>query len=362
MLIPAGVAYGLFYGLGFSLFAWGYDGWQLSAASAASPWAKLALGLPPVLVLSGVVGGLAAAISQAGVSAILWAVCGWMLGLIAGHLPFDGGNIWVWVSDRRLWGEIILPYDYAATVRTTLVVFSCAAAGVLVGLAESAAVQWAWDVGSGDRLRWRSYLVLLIVGVVAALPAAAIVNSLIDEPLRVHQVVVGQTVSAARNPAASDSVSEADLRSLRPFLDSIGGGYTSYFVSFGADTKSWHSAYVDLAFEDGFLLRCVTSGRHVIYCDDYSRRFAGWMSDLVRAGLYGERPWEEATVRRLKVGDEVLAVLEANRDYLAEEYVLSREEVAGRVFLTAHFADGAAMTCLFHGAAPVVAERCVFGE
>ena len=121
LMLTAGAGYGMILGLSVALFTWGYDAYILAAYGASLPWVKLVFGLPLAVAIGGLVGWLAAYIPSIAVSIAVWAGFGAFLGVIAGHIPFDGGNLVYWILDRRLWGEIILSYGQAAGVRTLLV-------------------------------------------------------------------------------------------------------------------------------------------------------------------------------------------------------------------------------------------------
>lgn len=361
LALSAGTAYGLIFGLSFALFTWGYDTLLLASNAVAFAWVKLLLGLPLAIVIGSLVGRLAASSPSTAVSVVLWAAFGWLFGVIAGHIPFDGSNLAVWFADRRLWNEVIFPYGNAAEVRTTLVALLNTALGTAAGFIESLAVQWAWDRATPDgRMSLGSWIVLL-VSIPMALFPAIVVNGFINQPLRTPQQAVGELVRSAVSGAVEETaVQEANYRSISPFLDELSEQYVTHFVTFGSDTESWYSAYVDVVFDNGFVLRCATSGRNVIYCDDFSKKFAAWMGDLARASLYNERPWLDARIRRLAVDDTVVAWLVAHRDQLSETYEVSRDgQQGGWVFMSARFDTGFEMLCRFRGATPVIVDQCV---
>ena len=56
-----------------------------------------------------------------------------------------------------------------------------------------------------------------------------------------------------------------------PYRENLSDEYETYFVSFSSETGTWYSAYIDVVFEDGYVLRCVTVGDRVVYCDDFSK-------------------------------------------------------------------------------------------
>ena len=62
-----GLGYGLAHALIFGLSVWGYDAYALARSNAELAWAKLALGLPLLLLIGAAAGGLAGRRDRAGV-------------------------------------------------------------------------------------------------------------------------------------------------------------------------------------------------------------------------------------------------------------------------------------------------------
>ncbi|MFQ6102066.1 MAG: hypothetical protein ACE5OS_12655 [Anaerolineae bacterium] len=361
LLLSAGTAYGLIFGFSFALFTWGYDALLLASSTAHLAWTKLLLGLPLAIVIGSLTGRLAASSPSTAVSVTLWAAAGGLFGVIAGHIPFDGGNLAAWLADRRLWGVPILAYGHAAAVRTTLVVFINVALGTAVGFVESLAVQWAWDRATPDSMMSGGSWAVLLVCVPLALLLAVSIDGFINQPLRTPQWAVSELVrlTVTASPEVTEA-QEASYRSIEPFREALSEHYVSHFVGFGSDTESWYSAYVDVIFDNGFVLRCATVGKNVVYCGDFSQKFAAWMGDLVHAGLYDERPWLDAKMRRLAVNDVVVAWLAAHSDQLSETYEVSRDgQQGGWVFMSARFDTGFEMVCRFRGATPVLVDQCL---
>ncbi len=360
LLISAGTVYGILFGLGFALFTWGYDGALLASNAADAAWTKLALGLPLTIIIGGLAGRIAASIPLTSVSVLLWAAVGWLFGVIAGHIPFDGGNLAAWLSDRRLWGAPILAYGHAAAVRTTLVVLINIAIGAAVGAVEGTAIQWAWDWATPEGKISRGSLVVLLVSLPMALFMAMPADGFIDKPLRAPQQRVGHVIHLAVTGAPVPEIWASSYRSIEPFRESLSAQYVTYFVGFSSYSETWYSAYVDAVFDNGLTLRCVTVGKQVVYCQDLSQKLAGWMDDLVRAGLYDERPWLDEQTQHLAVDDIVLAWLADHQAQLGETYQLSRAgQRGGWLFMSARFDSGFEMVCRFRGTSPVTVDQCI---
>ncbi len=359
-----GILYGLLFSLSFALFTWGYDTLRLLNANAANyTWTKLLLGLPIVIIIGALVGRLASLSSSAAVSTALWAIACGLFGMLAGHLPFDGYNIATWLAEPRLWGVDVFHFNYAAQVRTTLIVLTLGILGAAVGGIQSWLLEWIWDHATlkskgGYKLSVGTWLIFLITIPLAILPAWT-VNGMLYNPLSIPQQRVAQLIEKAVNNSATLNQDSLDYRTIRPYLDTISKQYVTHFVSFGTDTESWYAAYVDIAFDNNLVLRCSVSGEAVVHCADFSQKFNAWMEDLIHAGLTGEQRWANDRMKLLLVDEPVLTWLENHREYLTESYTLTRTGQQGPwVFMAAQFDNGFDMRCRFHGAPQVRVNRC----
>jgi hypothetical protein len=358
LIVSAGTWFGLIFGFSFAIFSWGYDAFVLSSNSATFPWAKLLLGTPIAVIVGGLVGRLVATSPSAGVFVIAWAGVGWLFGAVSGHIPFKGTNLVIWFMERQLWGEIIYAFDSSAEVRTTLAVIITTIIGAFTGFVESLAVNWSWDRAKPNGRMSSASFVALLISVPMALLMALTVEYLINRPIRKHEQATGELIN--QTLAGQIDASSSDYRSISPFVEMLSDEYTVHFVAFGGDRKSWYSAYVDVIFEDGFLLRCATAGDNVIYCDDFSAKFAAWMGDLIQAGISGERPWLDDRVRHLAVDDPVLSWLESHGSQMSETYEIDMgTRQNGWIFMSAQFDTGFGMVCRFHSAAPIVVDQCM---
>ncbi len=363
LLLMAGTVYGIIFGLSFAFFTWGIDAYLLGAKQAATPWVKLALGLPLSVVLAGIAGWLAALTPSLLFVVIIWGGVGGLLTMIAGHIPFEGSNLVIWLMDPRFANQSLFAFGEAAATRTTLMVFISVIVGLVVGYIETLAIQWAWDRATPQgRLSLPSLLALMVAAPIAILPALNI-NYFMNQPLRTPQLVLGDVLGRIvagedlENAASGELVSS--YRSFRPYLDQLSTEYETHLVTFGSDTGTWYSAYIDIVFKDGKALRCVSTGKSVVYCDDFSKRLAEWMQYLVRAGLYGERPWLDSTSRRLVVDEGVVAWLADRQGQLSENYALYRAgQQSGFVLVIARFDTGFEMVCRIKDAQPAVVDLC----
>lgn len=358
LLISAGTWFGLIFGFSFALFAWGFDAALLSSSSVTLAWTKLLLGLPLTVIIGGLVGRLVARSSSVGIFVIAWAAVGWLFCMLAGHIPFDGNNLAIWFLEPRLRGEIIYAYSNSAEVRTNLAIVAVIIIGAFTGLIDSYAVNWSWDrVKPDGRLGSASFLALMVSIPMAFLMALPI-EYLINQPIRKHVLVTSELIKQTR--AGQLDASSSNYRTISPFIDMLSDEYSVHFVAFGGDESSWYSAYVDVVFDDGFLLRCATSGDNVIYCNDFTAKFDDWMNDLIQAGISGERPWLDEKVQHLAVDAPVIAWLESYASQMSETYEIDMDyQQNGWIFMSAQFDSDFNMACRFHDATPIVVDQCV---
>jgi len=107
---------GLIAGLAFSITLWGSDAVSLMSANAAHPWAKLIMGVLPVTGLCVLAAWLSQRIGRWIVSVLIMAACVALIGLFAGHLPFEGLMLYYKVFDPQLAAKVQYPYN--ATIAT----------------------------------------------------------------------------------------------------------------------------------------------------------------------------------------------------------------------------------------------------
>lgn len=358
--IVSGTGYGIVFAVLFALLLWGHDGWVLTISHADMAWVKLLIGLPIAVVIFALAGFLSALSSSTVVAVVLWAVALGFMSVISSHLSFDGVNIFTWILDKRLWGEIILSFGYAAGVRTVLVIILNVAIGAAVGFLETVATQWAWDRSLGGKRMSLSSWVVLFGSLPLAFLAALTIDGFIYQPLRLPQHVVHRTIqSGLTGEIGSSDVLESSYRSVKPYLENLSDNYTSYFIKFSTESGTWFSAFVDVRFDNGFVMRCVTLGDKLAYCADFSKKVDQWVYQLVDAGLNETRLWEEDKMQSLLVPTDVEDWLHQHRSQMNSAYQWQFGEQYGSLFFViVEFENGNRMVCRFHSATPVVVERC----
>jgi hypothetical protein len=264
--IISGLLYGVFYAIGFSLVTWGSDGWLLNKFGDAAPWDKLWVGLPILLLIGILAGGIGVLTSSNLISILVWGAVGYGTGFLVGHVPFEGINLITWLREPRLWGEVIYAFEKGAQVRTVLITVITTLLGFFVGGLKNMAVHWAWDQGTQNhRLSWKSVLALWI-SLPPVILQAVMADQFMNRPLREPQKAIDALMEIALDDETIITDSQkVGLRSLQPYQQEITPIYRSHLVGFSKSTDSWYSGYVDLGLSPSLILRCVTVGDRVVY-------------------------------------------------------------------------------------------------
>lgn len=349
----AGLGYGLAYSLAFGLVAWGYDAWALAHSNAELAWAKLELGLPLLLLLGAATGVLAGRSDRAGVWVGAWMVCGALIGIIIGEMPFAGHNLATWIAEPRLWRVNVYPIGSAGVARAVFVAAVAGCAGSAVGLAGHLLTKRARAPASpADRTGGRRFpaavlILCLTFGVLPGLLADEIINS----ALRTAQQTVHRAISV-------DSAAGLTHGGLAPYHDQLSASYTLHLVDHDLDTQVQDT--IDVAFDNGFAVRCQVPGYRLAGCHPISPRFEAWMDNLIQEALNGE-PGTEPDIQadRIPVDEHTQNWLASQRENMSERYEVHRDTQRGdRVIMSARFDTGYVLTCYFRGDSPVILDHC----
>ncbi|MCD6400684.1 MAG: hypothetical protein J7L73_02030 [Anaerolineales bacterium] len=359
LIKEAGRLYGIYFGLLFGLIVWGIDGWLLAQNNAALPWVKLIIGLPLSLLIFSLTGWLGTVIKSLYLNMLAWAIASGIMTYFSGHIPFEGISLLIRFLDKDLAGIIMIPFTYAAQVRTTMTIIINIFFGAGAGFLQVYATDWAWDFSSGGKLTLPSHL-LLLTGLPFILFQGMFINGLIHQPMRTPQVSVNKLlVHTLSGEIASNPNEKAGFRSIKPYLDSLTPNYQTYFAGFSTTTNSWFTGYVDIHFDNRLILRCVTFNKRVAYCQDFSQQLETWMSQVTQYPTSGEKAWETAQVRHLDVTTEVLTWLTTQQPKLnGQPQVTFQKQYADWIFVNGIFEDGFQIRCRFHHVEPVLLDLC----
>jgi len=346
-----GLGYGLTYGLAYSLTAWGIDAWVLARARAELAGAKLAVGLPLLLLIGAAAGAVGS--TRAGAWVGVWIGAGTLTGAVVGVMPYAGLSLATWIVEPRLWEETTYPMGHAGAARLafTVVLTACAgaAAGLLGHVVADKALRTTSPAGQTRGLRWA----WLTLGLPVAILPALIGDEIVNRPLRAGQQAVHTALSAG--PPAETSQSDMTPRGWP------GLGYTLHRVAY--DPQALDQQTIDAAFEDGAVVRCQVSDETLAGCRPIAPEFEAWMDGLIRYGLQGGAGTALAPYAgRVSVSQDTESWLASQREAMAERYEISRgTQHGGWVIMSARFETGFVLSCHFYGASPVVVDHCSAG-
>lgn len=358
LLQKAGLGYGLSIGLLYCLFIWGYD----LLANPNQPFLpvsmKILTGSLLTLAISGLTGFLVSFINNPFLPVLPWLFTGFLIGQVTGRASFMANDLIMWIFEPGFRDAIPWHLDHSAIVRIGIVSGIFVFIGMLIGLVEPLALDWAWDQSGDERILGKGgWEVLLFVTGVLSLCMTTSHNHLINLPLRKHQMLVARNVHRIqRGNIDSD---DSNIRALLPHKEDLDDPFTVHLVSFDNTDPTWYTANVDLLFNNGFLLRCTTAGVKILFCYEFSGMYIDWMHDLLKLGLTIPNTNGRIEGNDLVVDDAVYEWLESNAEQIGGEYQLARKSVLnGKVIMNARFENGFEMECLFEEAFPVSLSLC----
>ena len=348
--VIAGVAYGLVYSLAFGLTLWGYDARMLAQGRAEMAWTKLTVGLPLLAFLGAIAGYVAGRRGKAGVWVGVWTVCGVLIGIVAGGTPYAGYNLATWVTEPRLRGMDIYPFEPAAAARMVFLAAITGGVGTVVGLVGRLLMEKAWDLAApGGRMSPRSWAVLLLCTPLAILPGVA-ADEIINSELRTRQLVVYEIISA--DPEQGVSHGNVD-----PYRDRFSDDFGLHLAGYDLEGQG---TVVDVAFDNGFVVRCTVYGQALAGCPPISPWFEAWMDALIQDGLgEGQGTALESHANRVSVDSATVDWLASQGNRTSEDYEIARDtQHGGWVIMSARFSTDQVLACYFRGSSPVVLDRC----
>jgi len=349
----AGLGYGLAHALAFGLSVWGYDTWGLAHSEAELAWAKLGVGLPLLLLIGAATGLLAGRSDRAGVWVGAWMASGALSGIVVGQMPFAGYTLATWIAEPRLWGVNVYPLDPAGAARTAFIAIVTGCVGSAAGLAGHLLMERMGGLASpAGRTSGRRFpgAVLILCLLLALLPGL-IGDEIINRSLRTGQ----QTVHKAISTSSTEGLTH---RGVDPYRDRFSARYTLHLVDYDLAVQGEET--IDVAFDNGFAMRCQVSGYGLAGCLPISPQFAAWMDGLIQTGAQGEQGTELVHQSgHVSVDKHTLSWLASQREYISDRYEISRDtQRGGWVIMSAHFDTGYVLTCYFYRVSPVVLDRC----
>lgn len=356
----AGTVYGLLFGVLFALLGWGYNAARLASVSAHDFWVTAAIGAPVTLLVCVLAGRLAARPPLAWLSYVYWVVALVAIAIFAAHVPYEGANaVWGFL-DPSISDLTLFPFGVSAEYRMVILAIFGALLGVATAFLQNVAATWAWDSSTAELGMTRRGWAALLLFTFPALLFAFATDNLIHSPLRAPQEqlygVVTYLMTAPRDAreimrnAPNPNIPYFGISLLR---DSFTPNFKQYLATY--ELESLDTTQVDVFFDNGFILRCNTSGYgdFVSGCRDLKRDYGEWMTQLMHdaALTCSECP--------AQVNKPTLVWLAERRADLPQEFTLTATHGPGPlVYLFASDAPGHGIQCRFRSGSPTLIDVC----
>lgn len=184
-----GVWFGLIAGLTYSLFIFVLDGFFLTQANAILPWAKLAMGILPTILVFVLAGWICAKLENSLISSIVWLVSGSGISLFASHIPFEGLTQFYKLFSPEIAARVNYPFNAGISARVVIVIMICAVICTIAGLFFGFLLDNAHNSASKAGV-----LVAILVWMVFFGAIATIMNNVILQPLRAPVQAINELV------------------------------------------------------------------------------------------------------------------------------------------------------------------------
>jgi len=256
----------------------------------------------------------------------------------------------VWGYDTR-----VLAHSQAelAWARMAFIAGVAGGVGSAAGLAGHLLVERARGLASpAGRTSGRRFPgAVFILCPLLAVPPGLIGDEIINRSLRTGQQTVHRAISIG-------SAESPDHGGVAPYHDQLSAGYTLHLVDYDLETQGRET--IDVAFDSGLVMRCQVAGYGLAGCPPISPKFEVWMDALVQEGLRGGQGTElDPQAGHVSADEHTLSWLASQREHISDRYEISRDtQRGGWVIMSAHFDTGYVVTCYFHGASPVILDRC----
>jgi hypothetical protein len=270
-----GLLNGLLFGLALALGAYLPEVLALGFGPTRFVLPVAALGGLLMVAISTLAGWVGARFTASYAAPLAWLVAAGLIMLVAGHVPYEGRSLMIWLADRRFWGRDLYPFDAFALVRMLLAGFFIGLGLIVFGLLQDYRLEGVRGALNRGRLSLRAALLLLLpVPLIAGVGLAADNN--VSEPLRVAPRLVETAFTIARTysgdlAALSRETGEnyGAVNSVRHLI-----GEADYTLMLGAmDLGPSQTVYVVAHFDNGAWVNCRVLANQLSHCYDASPPF-----------------------------------------------------------------------------------------
>jgi len=185
-----GIWYGLFLGLGFSIFTWGIDSYILSSHNGLQPWLKFILGAVICMIVGGTAGWLSARLNKPMYSVPIWLIAGSVFAWLTVNLPLLILPKALSIIEPQT-SELLHYMYYDDFGRRVLVayiwvgIFITIASLLQLPLSDSAVFSTSFFGKLGP---------IIVSMVLMAIAGTIVDNGLVNEPLRSSTVAIDNTI------------------------------------------------------------------------------------------------------------------------------------------------------------------------
>lgn len=354
----AGWRFGLVFGVLVVFMAYGWDAVQLAFIHADFWWVKFLLGCVTILPLAFLAGGIAGHLNWI-LKLVVWSAFGVIGGYCALHIPFQGARLLLQNVDSSLRLVEYLPIPAAATDSFGMLATLGICLGILVGLAHTALVGWAWERSTEDYRMTLGGWGILFLSFPLAFAFAFLFDGTAHAPLRSPMQLIYNTVESGLNDAPNQDVSAMELH--RALTYSLGQRWNKNFTHdytvrlVSSEPSQVGESFVDTAFSNGFLWRCrvTTYGEFTGTCYDLKAEYTRYISEFVPRGSF------RCTDCQSEITPQAAEWRAQNARPLGDTDRIAIAHGAGSsVIVRVQSQNAKSFECLVWGANPVIIQEC----
>lgn len=356
-LARLGALNGLLVGLALALGAWLPEALTLGQSPVRLVYPLLLLGTAGVAVITTLAGWLAARWEAAVASALAWGAAAVLVALWMGHLPYDGRNLLIWLTDPRFAGRAVYAFDAAAQVRLLVAGFFLALALLLLGLVQNYRLEGVRGALARGRLSGRAVVLLLLPLPLFAL-AGWVADDNLNRPLRAAPLLVDEALSTGRTYpgdlialARETGVNYNAIDSVRPLI-----GDAAYQLMLGdMGLGGAQVVMVTADFDNGAWVYCRVQAEQLSHCFDARPPYVDGLAGALSGA--GTPDCRACTVR---VTPDLAAWLAAQGARFTQPPVITRLGQWGSHVLmrAADPGTGLAVECFYTGLGPYTIASC----
>lgn len=354
----AGWRFGFVFGALILLFGYVWDAVQLFNIHTEFWWIKLALALVTIFPLAILTGGIGGYVNWL-LKIPLWILFGIVAGWCAIHLPFDGARIALEYFDPNLRVVEFLPIPEAATGSFGILATLGACLGILAGLLQSVAVNWAWERSTEEyRLTLAGWAMFLLATPIA-FAYAFLFDSTAHLPLRTPQQLIHNVIQSGLTDAPDQDQSQMELARARMYLTgqrwrkNFTPDYTLRLASSEASVVG--ESFVDVTFANGYNWRCriTNDGDFAGVCYDLNTEYSRYLTEFVPRGSF------RCADCQARVTQQAANWRAANaRDLTSTDKISVTHGAGSSVIVRVQSQAEKSFECLIWGANPVIVAEC----